>query len=79
MTPNRSELATLLQTEAQRTGRRTDGAADTTVRARTLLAPGPDGPGVRKAVILTLGAEGVVVLERVGSGLRSGRATSGER
>ncbi|MGZ6272812.1 MAG: ribokinase [Candidatus Limnocylindrales bacterium] len=69
VTPNRSELATLLQTEALATGRKHDGTADTTVRARTLLAPGPDGPGVRKAVILTLGAEGVVVLERVGSGL----------
>jgi ribokinase len=69
VTPNRSELATLLQAEAVRTGRKNDNAADTTVRARTLLAPGPDGPGVRKAVILTLGAGGVVVLERVGSGL----------
>ena len=39
------------------------------MRARSLLEPGPDGPGVRKAVIVTLGASGVVVLERVGSGL----------
>src|SRR5664280_3350219 len=69
VTPNRNELATLLQTEARRTGRRTDSPTDPTVRARTLLSPGPDGPGVRKAVIVTLGAGGVVVLERVGSGL----------
>jgi ribokinase len=69
VTPNRSELTTLLQAEALRTGRKSSSAADTTIRARTLLAPAPDGPGVRKAVILTLGAEGVVVLERVGSGL----------
>jgi ribokinase len=69
VTPNRNELATLLQTEARRTGRRIDTSTDTTIRARTLLAPGPDGPGVRKAVIVTLGAAGVVVLERVGSGL----------
>jgi ribokinase len=69
VTPNRSELTTLLQAEALRTGRKSNSAADTTIRARTLLAPAPDGPGVRKAVILTLGAEGVVVLERVGSGL----------
>ncbi len=69
VTPNRNELATLLEAEAMRTGHKTDSTADTTIRARTLLAPGPDGPGVRKAVILTLGAAGVVVLERVGSGL----------
>jgi len=69
VTPNRNELATLLQAEAGRMGRRTDSTTDMTVRARTLLSPGPDGPGVRKAVIVTLGAAGVVVLERVDSGL----------
>jgi ribokinase len=68
VTPNRNELATLLQTEARRTGRRVDASTETSVRARALLEPGPDGPGVRKAVIVTLGASGVVVLERVGSG-----------
>ena len=67
--PNRSELATLLQTEAGRTGRRVDAGADAAVRARSLLEPGSGGPGVRKAVIVTLGASGVVALERVGSGL----------
>jgi ribokinase len=69
VTPNRNELATLLQTEAQRTGRRVDASTDTAVRARTLLDAGPEGPGVRKAVIVTLGAGGVVVLARAGSGL----------
>jgi ribokinase len=70
VTPNRTELATLLATEARRTGRRLDSAStDAAVRARSLLEPGPEGPGVRKAVIVTLGAAGVVVLERVGSGL----------
>jgi ribokinase len=70
VTPNRNELAMLLATEARRTGRRLDSAStDAAVRARPLLEPGPEGPGVRKAVIVTLGAAGVVVLERVGSGL----------
>jgi ribokinase len=69
VTPNRNELATLLQTEASRTGRRVDVNTEAAVRARILLEPGPDGSGVRKAVIVTLGAAGVVVLERVGSGL----------
>jgi ribokinase len=75
VTPNRTELATLLQTEARRTGRRVDAVStDAAVRARSLLEAGPEGPGVRKAVIVTLGAAGVVVLERTGSGL--GGATS---
>jgi ribokinase len=69
VTPNRNELATLLQTEATRTGRRLDTSTDAAVRARALLEAGPEGPGVRKAVIVTLGSAGVVVLERVGSGL----------
>ncbi len=69
VTPNRNELATLLQTEATRTGRRVDVSTEAAVRARSLLEPGPDGPGVRKAVIVTLGAAGVVVLERAGTGL----------
>ena len=74
ITPNRNELATLLQTEAGRTGRRVDVSVETSVRARTLLEPGPGGPGVRKAVIVTLGAAGVVVLERVGSGFAASAA-----
>ncbi len=70
VTPNRTELATLLQTEARRTGRRVDASTDTSARARVLLDAGPEGPGVRKAVIVTLGAGGVVVLERIGAGLK---------
>ena len=74
VTPNRNELATLLQTESRRTGRQVDAGAETSVRARALLEAGPDGPGVRKAVIVTLGPAGVVVLERVGSGLAASPA-----
>jgi ribokinase len=74
ITPNRNELATLLQTEARRTGRRVDASTETSVRARILLETGPGGPGVRKAVIVTVGAAGVVVLERVGSGLAASAA-----
>lgn len=67
VTPNRTEVATLLQTEAQRTGRRIETVnADAAARARALLDAGPEGPGVRRAVIVTLGAAGVVVLERTG-------------
>jgi ribokinase len=74
VTPNRNELATLLAAEANRTGRRVDASTDTAIRARTLLDRGPEGPGVRKAVIVTLGAGGVVVLARAGSGLAGSAA-----
>jgi ribokinase len=70
VTPNRTELATLLLAEARHAGRKTDSVnGDTAVRARALMEAGSEGPGVRKAAIVTLGASGVVVLERVGSGL----------
>ncbi len=65
VTPNRSELALLLATEARRTGRRVNEGTDTASRARVLLDPGPEGPGVRRAVIVTLGSDGAVVLERL--------------
>ena len=68
ITPNRTELATLLHTDARRTGHRTDNQ-EIPDRARPLLEDIPGAPGVRKAVIVTLGACGVVVLERPGSGL----------
>jgi ribokinase len=68
ITPNRSELQLLLSTEAKRTGRKNDLAAEIPVRARTLLEAGPDGPGVRAAVLVTVGSEGVVVLERAAPG-----------
>jgi len=77
VTPNRTELATLLQAEADRTGRSVDVSTNAAARARSLLDPGPDGPGVRKAVIVTLGPSGVVVLERAGSGLAGSAARPG--
>jgi ribokinase len=65
VTPNRNELAMLLATEARRTGRRVEEAADVASRARVLLDEGPEGSGVRRAVIVTLGADGAVVIERL--------------
>jgi ribokinase len=73
ITPNRNELMTLLETEVHRTGRHNDAGQEIPARARTLLDAGPEGPGVRKAVIVTLGAAGVVVLERLGTGLDGAR------
>ncbi len=77
ITPNRNELATLLHSESRRTGRRNDTSQEVPARARQLLEAGVDGPGVRKAVIVTLGAAGVMVLERVGSGLEGSTAGAG--
>ena len=77
VTPNRNELSMLLHTEARRTGRRTDASQEIPSRARLLLDPGPEGPGVRKAVIVTLGAAGVMVLERAGAGLGRAAAVPG--
>jgi ribokinase len=74
ITPNRNELLTLLHTEARRTGRRADVSQEVGVRARQLIETSADGPGVRKAVIVTLGAAGVLVIERVGSGLEGSAA-----
>jgi ribokinase len=78
VTPNRNELSMLLHTEARRTGRRTDASQEIPSRARLLLDAGPEGPGVRKAVIVTLGAAGVMVLERAGSGLGSAAMSRGD-
>jgi ribokinase len=79
ITPNRGELGTLLHADARRTGRRMDASQEIPERALSLLDDLPGGPGVRKAVIVTLGAAGVVVLERPGSGLegRSKAAPAG--
>ena len=76
ITPNRNELSMLLNTEARRTGRRTDASQEIPSRARLLIEAGPEGPGVRKAVIVTLGAAGVLVLERMGPGLERAAATT---
>ena len=65
VTPNRNELAMLLATEARRTGHRVEEGTDVATRARVLLDAGPEGPGVRRAVIVTLGSDGAVVLERM--------------
>jgi ribokinase len=78
ITPNRNELGMLLHTEALRTGRRTDASQEIPSRARLLLEPGPEGPGVRKAVIVTLGSSGVLVIERRESGPSKAFPEAGE-
>ena len=61
-TPNRGELATLVAAEARRVGRPATGADQAERAARTLLDANAEGPGVRQAVIVTLGATGAVLV-----------------
>ncbi|HEX8941463.1 MAG TPA: ribokinase [Candidatus Limnocylindrales bacterium] len=64
ITPNRSELATLAESEARRVPKRRDETADIPGRARHLMQPDAEGRAVREAVIVTLGSAGVFVIER---------------
>lgn len=65
ITPNRTEVRQLADAAAARTGHAW-AAGDTEARARALLAPGAEGPGVGRAVVVTLGPGGSLVLERRG-------------
>jgi ribokinase len=69
VTPNRTELATLLATIDGGGGGGVGGggaavALDPEAGARRLLEPGAEGPGVRRAVVVTLGAEGALLVVR---------------
>jgi ribokinase len=63
LTPNRGELAALVAEESRRVGRGPGPAARAEVAARALIDPNSEGSGVRRAVIVTLGAAGAVVVE----------------
>ncbi len=70
LTPNRGELAELVGAEARRIGRRLDSGTDRPERgARSLLEPSSEGPPVGKAVIVTLGAAGALLVRPGGSPL----------
>jgi ribokinase len=65
LTPNRRELAVLVEAEGRRTGRsgRSAHADDPTRAAASLLEPGPEGPGAG-AILVTLGAAGALLVRR---------------
>lgn len=80
ITPNRTELAALVAAEAARTGAPRAGAprTDPERAAISLLGDGAEGPGVRVAVIVTLGSSGALLVTYDGaagggSGRESGR------
>lgn len=66
LTPNRGELAMLLAAEARRIGRAGVADARPEIAAGSLLERNSEGEGVRRAVVVTLGAAGAVVVERGG-------------
>ena len=67
VTPNRGEVAELAAHDARRNGRVADAGGRPETAARSLLQPGADGSGVRRAVIVTLGRAGALVAERTGA------------
>jgi ribokinase len=66
VTPNRGELVELVAVDARRSGRVADAGGRPDVAARSLLEENADGPGVRRAVVVTLGQNGAVAVERGG-------------
>jgi ribokinase len=69
LTPNRSELATLVASDASRIGRAARSGERPESAAATLLKANSTGQGVRQAVIVTLGDAGAVVVTPNGTPL----------
>jgi ribokinase len=66
ISPNQRELLTLAATDARRSGRAAGSglAADVARVGRGLLEPSAAGPGVGEAVVVTLGADGALLVTR---------------
>ncbi len=64
LTPNRGELASLVAEDIRRIGRAGRASERPEIAAAGLLDHNSEGEGVRRAVIVTLGAAGAVVVER---------------
>jgi ribokinase len=64
LVPNRGELADLAAMDEPRTGRPSSRSADPASVAATLLEGNSEGGGVRDAVVVTLGADGAVLVRR---------------
>jgi ribokinase len=66
LTPNRVELGSLVADDGRRIGRPVPGVDHVETAARTLLDPNAEGPGVRRAIAVTLGAAGALLVPREG-------------
>jgi ribokinase len=64
LTPNRGELAALVGEDIRRIGRAGRASERPELAAATLLDRNSEGAGIRRAVIVTLGAAGAVVVGR---------------
>ncbi|HET9344948.1 MAG TPA: ribokinase [Candidatus Limnocylindrales bacterium] len=64
--PNRLELASIAAADARSDGRAAVAAGRPIDAARKLLQPTSEGPGVRRAVVVTLGVDGAVVVTASG-------------
>ena len=64
--PNRGELARLVADDARRSGRATTGNEDPVKAARSLLEATSEGPGAAKAILVSLGSAGAVLVRRDG-------------
>jgi ribokinase len=62
LTPNRGELAAIAADDSRRIGRAARSGGEPAVLGRILLEANSEGAGVRRAVVVTLGAAGAVVL-----------------
>jgi ribokinase len=64
LVPNRVELGQIVAADARRAGRPPETSTDPARLASTLLVASPDGPPIREAVVVTLGAAGAVAVRR---------------
>jgi len=62
LVPNRVELLQIAAADGRRSGRSPDPAAAPERLASTLLVSAADGPPIREAVVVTLGAAGAIVV-----------------
>ena len=62
LVPNRVELGQIVAADGRRAGRGLDPGAAPERLASTLLAVSGDGPAIREAVVVTLGAAGAIVI-----------------
>jgi ribokinase len=62
LTPNRGELAAIAADDAERIGRAASAGAAPEALAQLLLDANSQGPGVRQAVVVTLGAAGALIV-----------------
>ncbi|HEX3427956.1 MAG TPA: ribokinase [Candidatus Limnocylindrales bacterium] len=66
LVPNRLELVQIVAADERRAGRTPDPDATPEGLASTLLGATGDGPGVREAVVVTLGAAGAIIVRSNG-------------